>query len=128
HSSTASNITAAKSAEKEARIVSEGVNFARIIGDTPGNKMNPPILADTTKKAAQGTGLKVTIWDKARIQKEKMGNLFSVSKGGGADPRLIIMEYNGAPKSKKPICYVGKGLTFDSGGISIKPSAGMEEM
>ncbi len=126
--SQATNLTAAKAAEKEARIISEGVNFARMVGDTPGNKMNPPILAETTKKAAQGTGLKVTVWDKARIQKEKMGNLFSVSKGGGADPRLIIMEYNGAPKSKKPICYVGKGLTFDSGGISLKPSAGMEEM
>jgi leucyl aminopeptidase len=77
---------------------------------------------------AHGTGLKVTIWDKARIKKEKMGNLLGVSLGGGEDPRLIVMEYNGGAKSKKPICYVGKGLTFDCGGISIKPSAGMEEM
>jgi leucyl aminopeptidase len=121
-------LNAAKNAEKEARIVSECVNFARILGDSPGNKMNPPILADTTKKAAQGSGLKVTIWDGARIKKEKMGNLLGVSLGGGEDPRLIVMEYNGGAKSKKPICFVGKGLTFDSGGISLKPGAAMEEM
>jgi leucyl aminopeptidase len=131
--SSAANGTAAKVSQKEAHIVSECVNIARVLGDTPGNKMNPPILADTTKKLAQGTGLKVTIWDKARIKKEKMGNLLGVSLGGGEDPRLIVMEYHGASKSgaaksKKPICYVGKGLTFDCGGISIKPSSGMEEM
>lgn len=126
--SLAGNATSAKNIEKESRIVSEAVNFARVLGDTPGNEMNPPILADTTKKAAQGTGLKVTIWDRARIKKEKMGNFLGVSLGGGEEPRLIVMEYNGASKSKKPICYVGKGLTFDSGGISLKPGAGMEEM
>ncbi|MES2769086.1 MAG: leucyl aminopeptidase [Bdellovibrionota bacterium] len=126
--SLAGTATSAKNAEKEARIVSEAVNFARTIGDTPGNQMNPPILGETTKKAATGTGLKVTIWDGARIKKEKMGNLHGVSLGGGEDPRLIIMEYKGGAKSKKPICFVGKGLTFDSGGISLKPGAGMEEM
>lgn len=126
--SLAANGAAAKLSEKEAHIVSDCVNIARILGDTPGNKMTPPILADSTKKYAQGTGLKVTIWDKARIKKERMGNLLGVSLGGGEDPRLIVMEYSGAAKSKKPICYVGKGLTFDCGGISIKPSAGMEEM
>lgn len=126
--SLASNATSAKNIEKESRIVSEAVNFARILGDTPGNEMNPPILADTTKKAAQGSGLKVTIWDRARIKKEKMGNFLGVSLGGGEEPRMIVMEYHGAAKSKKPICFVGKGLTFDSGGISLKPGAGMEEM
>lgn len=126
--SLAGNATSAKNTEKESRIVAECVNFARVLGDTPGNKMNPPILAETTKKEAQGTGLKVTIWDGARIKKEKMGNFYGVSLGGGEDPRLIIMQYNGGAKSKKPICYVGKGLTFDSGGISLKPGAGMEEM
>lgn len=126
--SLAGNTTSAKNAEKDAKIVSEAVNFARVLGDTPGNKMNPPVLAETTQSAAKGTGLKVTIWDKARLKKEKMGNLLGVASGGGEDPRLIVMEYKGGAKSKKPICYVGKGLTFDSGGISLKPGAGMEEM
>jgi leucyl aminopeptidase len=79
-------------------------------------------------KAAKGTKLKVTIWDKARIKKEKMGGLLSVARGSSEEPRFIIMEYKGAAASKKPVCFVGKGLTFDTGGISIKPSAGMEEM
>ena len=126
--SSAGLASLAKKIEKQASIVSECVNFTRSLGDTPGNKMNPPILAEVTQKEAKGTGLRVTVWDKARIKKEKMGNLYGVSKGGGEEPRLIIMEYRGAAKSKKPICYVGKGLTFDSGGISLKPGAGMEEM
>jgi leucyl aminopeptidase len=70
----------------------------------------------------------VTVWDKARIKKEKMGGLMGVSNGSDQDPRFIIMEYKGGKASDKPLIYVGKGLTFDCGGISIKPSAGMEEM
>ncbi|MGE3974990.1 MAG: leucyl aminopeptidase [Bdellovibrionales bacterium] len=108
--------------------IAECVNFARRLGDNPGNLMTPSILAQETQNAAKGTGLKVTVWDKARIKKEKMGCLLGVSMGSDQEPRLIIMEYRGAPASKKPICFVGKGLTFDTGGISIKPSANMEEM
>lgn len=109
-------------------ILAECVNFSRGLGDAPGNIITPVALANETVKAARGTGLKVTVWDKARIKKEKMGGLFGVNLGGGPDCRFIIMEYNGAGKSKKPVAFVGKGLTFDSGGISIKPSQGMEEM
>ena len=110
------------------QILAETVIFSRRLGDHPGNLMTPEILADQTVAAAKGTGLKVTVWDKARIKKEKMGGLYGVSLGSAVDPRFIIMEYNGASKSKKPVVFVGKGLTFDSGGISIKPSGGMEEM
>ncbi len=108
--------------------LSECVNMARWFGDNPGNIMTPPKMAECAQKFAKGTKLKVTVWDKARIKKEKMGGLYGVNLGGGPDCRFIIMEYNGAAKSKKPVCFVGKGLTFDSGGISIKPSQGMEEM
>ena len=108
--------------------LAECVNFARWLGDRPGNRMTPTILAEEAVKAAKGTKLKVNVWDKARIKAEKMGSFLSVSLGSSQEPRFIIMEYNGANSSKKPICLVGKGLTFDSGGISIKPSAGMEEM
>ncbi|MEQ1877298.1 MAG: leucyl aminopeptidase [Bdellovibrionia bacterium] len=119
---------AVEKAVEEAAIVSEAINFARWLGDMPGNKMTPAILADETEKAAKGTGLKVQVWDKARIKKEKMGGLLGVSLGSAEDPRFIVMEYKGAGGSKKPVAFVGKGLTFDSGGISIKPSANMEEM
>lgn len=110
------------------QIIAECTNFARWLGDRPGNRMTPSILADETVKAAKGTKLKVSVWDRARIKSEKMGSFLSVSLGSSQEPRFIIMEYNGAGASKKPICFVGKGLTFDCGGISIKPSAGMEEM
>lgn len=110
------------------RILAESVNFARRLGDRPGNRMTPSILADETIKAAKGTKLKVNVWDRNRIKSEKMGSFLSVSLGSSQEPKFIMMEYNGASSSKKPICYVGKGLTFDCGGISIKPAAGMEEM
>lgn len=117
-----------KKAFNEASILAETVNFSRRLGDLPGNLMTPTILADSVVAAAKGTGVKVTVWDKARIKKEKMGGLLGVSMGSDEEPRFIIMEYKGAPASKKPLAFVGKGLTFDSGGISIKPGAGMEEM
>jgi leucyl aminopeptidase len=117
-----------KAAFSDGLILGSCTNFSRRLGDMPGNLMTPSILADETVSAAKGTGLKVTVWDKARIKKEKMGGLLGVSNGSAQEPRFIIMEYKGAAASKKPVVFVGKGLTFDCGGISIKPSAGMEEM
>lgn len=119
---------AVKAAFQEGVILGTTVNFSRRLGDMPGNLMTPTILADSAVDAAKGTGLKVTVWDKARIKKEKMGGLLGVSQGSAQEPRFIIMEYKGAAAAKKPVVFVGKGLTFDCGGISIKPSAGMEEM
>ena len=102
--------------------------FARYLGDCPANFMTPDQLGEEAKKSAKDTKMKVTLWDKTRIAKEKMDSLIGVSNGSDQEPRFIIMEYKGASPSKKPVCFVGKGLTFDSGGISIKPSANMEEM
>lgn len=119
---------AVKAAFSEGLTLSSWVNFSRRLGDMPGNLMTPTILADSTVEAAQGLGLKVTIWDKARIRKERMGGLLGVSEGSAQEPRFIILEYKGAAASKKPVIFVGKGLTFDCGGVSIKPSSGMEEM
>lgn len=126
---------ATKSADKNikaafsAAVITAGcTNFARRLGDMPGNLMTPTILADHAVEGAKGTGIKVTVWDKARIKKERMGGLLGVANGSAEEPRFIIMEYKGAAASKKPVVLVGKGLTFDTGGISIKPSAAMEEM
>jgi leucyl aminopeptidase len=113
---------------KRAEVLVECQNFARWLGDQPGNYLTPTQLAEETVKAAKGTGLKVTVWNKARIEKEKFGGLLSVARGSAEEPRFIIMEYKGPGAGKKPVCFVGKGLTFDSGGISIKPSQSMEEM
>ena len=113
---------------QEATIVAACTNFAKRLGDMPGNLMTPTILANETIAAAKGTALKVTAWDKKRIEKEKMGGLLGVAAGSAEEPRFIVMEYFGAAKTKKPIAFVGKGLTFDTGGISIKPSSKMEDM
>jgi len=120
----------------EGTILASCSNFAKRLGDMPGNLMTPTILANTAIAAAKGTALKVSAWDKKRIEKEKMGGLLGVARGSAEDPRFIVMEYfgaaksgkAGAAKSEKPIAFVGKGLTFDTGGISIKPSAKMEDM
>lgn len=113
---------------KTAEILIECQNFARRLGDTPSNYKNPTMLANEAVKALKGSGAKVTVWDKARIKKENMGGLLAVAQGSVQEPRFIIMEYNGAGAKKAPVCFVGKGITFDTGGISIKPSAQMEEM
>lgn len=109
-------------------ILAACTNFAKRLGDMPGNLMTPTILAEDTMEAARGTGLKVTAWDKKRIEKEKMGGLLGVAQGSAQEPRFIVMEYHGAAKSKAPVAFVGKGLTFDTGGISLKPGAKMEDM
>jgi leucyl aminopeptidase len=110
------------------KVLGECTNFARRLGDLPGNRMTPTIMGEEVLKAAKGSKLKVTVWDKTKIKAEKMNSFLSVSLGSSQEPKFIVMEYKGAGNSKKPICFVGKGLTFDSGGISIKPSASMEEM
>ena len=119
---------AMQKALEQSEIIAECQNMARRLGDTPANFMTPSILADEAVKCAKGTSMKVTVWDKARIKKERFGGLLSVSLGSDEEPRFIIMEYKGAAASKKPVCFVGKGLTFDTGGVSIKPSQSMEEM
>ena len=119
---------AMKKAFEQAVVLAETTNFSRRLGDMPGNLMTPTILADTAVEAAKGTKLKVTFWDRARIKRERMGGLYGVAQGSHQEPRFIIMEYKGAAASKKPIVFVGKGLTFDTGGISLKPGAAMEEM
>ncbi len=125
---TKSSDAAAKKAIADGTIIAESINFSRRLGDLPGNLMTPTILANTVVGAVKGTKIKATVWDKARIKKEKMGGLLGVSQGSDQEPRFIILEYKGAGAGKKPIAFVGKGLTFDCGGISIKPSAAMEEM
>jgi leucyl aminopeptidase len=106
----------------------ESVNVARTFANMPGNDLYPESLVEEMQKAAKGTGLKVTAWNKERLEKERMGGLLNVGKGSANDPRFIVLEYNGAAKSKAPVCFVGKAITFDTGGISLKPGGGMEEM
>ena len=117
-----------KKALEEGEILAHAVNFARNLGNQPGNFMTPALLAQAIKTKTEKTKINTTIWDKKRIQKEKMGGLLGVALGSNQEPRFIIMNYQGGPKKQKPVILVGKGLTFDSGGISLKPGQNMDEM
>ena len=122
-------VTELKSQLKESEHVSQAVHFARRLGDLPGNMMTPSILAKNAE-SIKSPALKVTVWNKTKIKKEKMGGLLGVSLGSAEEPKFIIMEYKpkGLKAKSTPTVLVGKGLTFDAGGISIKPSAKMDEM
>ena len=110
-------------------IIGEAQNFTRDLVNEPGNRMTPTILADRAKKMCEETGLQCEIYGPDKIKELKMGAFWSVAQGSVEEPRLIIMRYEPAGAPEKPVLgLVGKGVTFDSGGISIKPSDGMEKM
>ncbi|MES2826002.1 MAG: leucyl aminopeptidase [Pseudomonadota bacterium] len=109
--------------------IAQGVSFARELGNLPGNICTPTYLAEQAKNLAKGQNkLSVKILEEAAMQKLGMGSLLSVSAGSDQPAKLIVMEYNGGNKKTAPIALVGKGITFDTGGISLKPGAAMDEM
>jgi leucyl aminopeptidase len=113
--------------ESEASAIAAGVRTVRDMGNTPGNVMTPSRIADRAEEVAKEAGLKCTVYGKREIERMKMGGLLAVNRGSDEEPRFIVLEY--APrKAKKHVALVGKGITFDSGGISIKPADRMEEM
>ena len=130
---TATTILAADTAGAErgvraASAIGEGHSLARRLGMLPGNVCTPDYLADTARDIAKRFGLKVTVLGRAEMEQEKMGSFLCVAQGTSQDPKLIALEYSKGPADAKPVALVGKGLCFDSGGISIKPAQGMEWM
>ena len=113
---------------RAAHAIGEGHSLARRLGMLPGNVCTPDYLADTARDIAKRLGMSTTILDRAAMTREKMGSFLSVAQGTSQDPKLIAIEYRNGPKDQAPIALVGKGLCFDSGGISIKPAQGMEWM
>ena len=111
------------------RIIGESQNFTRDLVNEPGNRMTPTILADRAKKMCDEVGLKCEIYGPDKIKEMKMGAFWSVAQGSDEEPRLIVMKYEpAAAPSDKVLGLVGKGITFDTGGISIKPADNMEKM
>src|SRR5215213_4345722 len=106
--------------------VGAGQTFARGIQVLPGNICTPTYLANVARELAQRHGFEITILDKAAIIRENMGALMSVAQGSAEEPRFIALEYKGAEGA--PVVLIGKGVTFDTGGISIKPAQNMEDM
>lgn len=110
-------------------IVADGVNFARDLGNNPGNHMTPRDLAAEARRMARKVGLKATILDEPKMEALGMGSLLSVSRGSKEPARLIVLEHGKQHRGRTgTVCLVGKGLTFDTGGISIKPSGDMDKM
>ncbi len=112
----------------EGRAISAGMSLARDLGNLPGNVCTPTYLADQAKKLGREWKLDVKVLEQRDIERLGMGSFLAVSRGSRQPPKFIIVTYRGAAKSAKPVCLVGKGITFDTGGISIKPSGEMDEM
>ena len=111
------------------QIIAGATLKCRHLVNTPSNRKSPELLAQVAREIGEQNDLKVTVWDEQKIQKEKMGALYAVGMGSDNPPRFIVIEY--APSGTEndaPICLVGKGISFDTGGYSLKPSASMEEM
>src|ERR1043166_2461286 len=113
----------------EARIIGESQNFTRQLVNEPSNNMTPSILANHAKKMCEEVGLKCEVYGADKIKELKMGAFWGVAQGSDEPPALIVMRYEPAGAPEKPVLgLVGKGITFDTGGISIKPADGMEKM
>lgn len=113
---------------KEALLLADSVNITRYLVDEPALKMYPKTLAEYVLDLGKKTGFEVDIKDKEEVEKLKMTSFLAVAKGSPHEPKLIIMRYKGNPKSEKTLGLVGKGLTYDTGGLSIKPTSSMLDM
>ena len=120
--------SAAQTALGQATAIAHGIKLTKDLGNLPGNICTPTYLADQAKTLAKEHKLKATILEEKDMQKLGMHSLLSVTHGSRQPAKLITLEYQGGDKKQKPVVLVGKGITFDSGGISLKPGADMDEM
>src|SRR5690606_1783357 len=121
---------AARAATEVARAtaLANGVDLARDLGNLPGNVCTPSHLGDVAKKLGREFDLKVEVLGEKQMQALKMFSLLAVGQGSEQPPKLIVVRYQGASSKQAPVALVGKGITFDTGGISLKPAAEMDEM
>ncbi len=112
---------------REGKAVAESVNFARDLVNRPPNDLTPITLARAASSQSRKLGLSCRVWNKARIEKEGMNLLLAVNKGSAIEPRVIHVVYKPS-RPKKKVVFVGKGLTFDAGGLCIKPAGSMVDM
>lgn len=110
------------------RALAEATNFARDLVNEPPNVLTPSELAQRAVAMAKQFGLEYEVFDKAKIEELRMGGLLGVSQGSVQPPQFVVLRYRGGNPNDKGMALVGKGITFDTGGISIKPAAGMDEM
>ncbi len=120
---------AARKALRQGKAIAQGMTLARDLANLPGNLCTPTHLADEARRLANSDRrFRIQVLDEKRMQRLGMGALLAVARGSRQPPRFIVLEYRGDPGGGAPYVLVGKGITFDSGGISIKPAAAMDEM
>ncbi len=122
------NEKALKASIRRGEAIGEGMSLTKDLGNLPPNIATPTYLASTAKDLAKAYKFKCTILEKKDMEKLGMNTLLSVSKASYQPPKFIVLEHNGGKKGAAPVVLVGKGITFDTGGISLKPSAEMDEM
>jgi leucyl aminopeptidase len=108
--------------------LADGIDLTRDLGNLPGNVCTPTYLAGAARKLGKAFGMKVEVLERKQMEALRMGSLLSVAQGSEQPPKLIVVHYQGAGARQAPVVLVGKGITFDTGGISIKPAAEMDEM
>jgi leucyl aminopeptidase len=119
---------AAEAAIESAAAIAQGITLAKDLGNMPGNLCTPTYLAEQAREAGKHHGFKVKILERADVEKLGMGAFLAVARGSRQPPKLIVMEYQGGTRESPPIALVGKGITFDTGGISMKHALEMDEM
>src|SRR5438270_4106444 len=124
----AKEVKAVGAGERLGEATAAGHFLTRYLQMLPGNVCTPGYLADRAKQLADQHGFSCTVLDRAQMRQENMGALLAVAQGSQQEPRFIVLEYRGAGATDAPVALVGKGVTFDSGGISIKPAQNMEDM
>jgi leucyl aminopeptidase len=123
-----SNLVAISRGLAQGRAIAAGMSLARDLGNLPGNVCTPTYLAQTATKLAREFKLDAEVLERRDMERLRMGAMLSVAKGSRQPPKFIVLRYHGAAKTLAPVVLIGKGITFDTGGISLKPSAEMDEM
>ena len=123
-----SELVAGERGLKQGLAVAHGVSLARDLGNLPSNICTPSYLADQALGIADAHKLKCEVLEQKDMEKLGMGSLLSVTRGSAQPPKLIVLHYEGGARGDKPVALVGKGITFDTGGISLKPAPEMDEM
>jgi leucyl aminopeptidase len=113
---------------RQGEAIGTGVSLAKDLGNLPSNVCTPTYLAEQARKIARECKLEIEVLERKDMEKLGMGSLLSVAQGSRQPPKLIVLNYAGGPKKARPVVLVGKGITFDTGGISLKPSPEMDEM
>jgi leucyl aminopeptidase len=117
-----------ENAMQQGQAIARGMNLTKDLANLPGNICTPTYIAEQAQELAKAQGFKIEVLEQKQLEELKMGSFLSVAKGSRQPPKLIVMQYAGGKKEQRPVVLVGKGITFDAGGISLKPAAEMDEM